>query len=183
MILHRNTHNKSGFALLLTIVIISIVLAVGISLLEITVKQISLSTTGRDSELAFNGAQAAVECAQATLKDVDVAVSVPGSLVASCFASSDPMSLSSEDSSRTSLYSFEFDWTNEGGQALCSEGDMYIMDARGGAYSKLFINQGLTNVVCANGDICTFVFARGFNRGCSDLGSLRTVQRELTISF
>ena len=61
--------------------------------------------------------------------------------------------------------------------------DMFIMDARGGAYPKSFNNQGLVDVVCAEGDICTFVFARGFNRGCSDLGSLRTVQRELTISF
>lgn len=175
-------HTQRGFALLLTIVVISIVLAVGISLLEITVKQISLSTTGRDSEVAFHGAQGAVECAQATLLQLDIVTDGAIPLPLDCFGQTDTTNAVSEDSGRTAYYNFQFDWSN-GSQNLCSEGDMYVLDARGGTYTKNFSNQGLDSVVCNNGDICTVVFARGFNRGCSDLSSLRTVQRELTISF
>src|SRR6056297_1764134 len=67
-----NTIKKqSGFALLITIVVISVVLAVGISLLNITVKQISISITGRDSEVAFHAAQGGVECMQLLLNTTD----------------------------------------------------------------------------------------------------------------
>lgn len=175
--------SKNGFALLLTIVIISVVLAVGISLLEITVKQISLSTTGRDSEVAFHGAQAAAECAQVVVQDIDFLNAGAQDATIDCFgAGAVTESAAMSDSGRTAEYTFQFEWNNSE-QDLCSEADIYIMDATGGAYSKNFTNQGLVSETCNNGDVCTIVFARGFNRGCGDLDSLRTVQREITISY
>ena len=174
---------NTGFALLLTIVVISVVLAVGISLLDITVKQISLSTTGRDSEVAFHGAQASVECAQVVVDTIDFINSGANAVDIDCFEDTlSSVSPNMSDAGRTAEYSFQFNWNNSE-QDLCSESDIYIMDARGGAYTKNFSNQGLASETCTDGNICTLVFARGFNRGCADLSSLRTVQRELTISY
>jgi hypothetical protein len=183
----RTNFHQSGFALLLTIVVISIVLAVGISLLQITVKQISLSTTGRDSEVAFHGAQGMVECAQMFVETVDFISSGAGdSIAANCFGQSSSANESVNGTgsfnANTYGYTLQFDWSNSE-DALCAEADIYILDARGGGYTETFTNQGLGEETCDNGDVCTVVFARGYNRECAEVGSLRTVQRELTISY
>ncbi len=60
---------------------------------------------------------------------------------------------------------------------------LYVIDARSGGKTVTFDNQGLVSETCGDGDLCTVVFSRGFNRACDELDSLRTVQRELTISF
>lgn len=54
---------KNGFSLLLTVLIISIVLSVGLSAGSIVINQIKLSGTGRDSQIAFYAADAGIECA------------------------------------------------------------------------------------------------------------------------
>jgi len=56
--------NNSGFALLLTLVIITIILAVGLTMLQITMKQLSLSAIARESEIAFYAASTGIECMQ-----------------------------------------------------------------------------------------------------------------------
>ena len=184
-IAHTSTGaSKRGFALLLTIVVVSVVLAVGLSLLDITVKQISLSITGRDSEVAFHGAQGGIECLQALVRDTNfVDGETPGATV-NCLGSNRTLSVDSSFGGDSDIdeYSFSADWNN-GEQDLCSEGYLYVIDARSGNKSVTFDNQGLVSESCADGDLCTVVFARGFNRACSELDSLRTVQRELTISF
>ena len=99
----------------------------------------------------------------------------------SCFGANPPLNQNTF-ASNVDEYSFSTTWFN-GDQDLCSEGYMYVIDARSGAETVNFSNQGLVQESCATGDICTVVFARGFNRACNELNSLRTVQRELTISF
>lgn len=172
---------QSGFALLLTLVVVSVVLAIGLSLLDITVKQLSLSSTARDSEVAFHAANAGLECSQKTRKDIDIITAIPNTGVQfDCFQTNQVSSYSA--SGQTREYSIEFDWNN-GQQDLCTQIDMYIMDATAGAYTYNFSNQGLVSKECTNGNICTVMFSRGYNRGCSNLAGLRTVQRELTIEF
>lgn len=187
MMHHKPIGDNSGFALLLTIVVISVVLAVGLSLLDITVKQISLSITSRDSELAFNGAQGAMECIQGLFRDVDIFAGAPPPGTVDCLGQSGVTLTPSADTPITdvTLYEFEVGWDNSE-QNLCSQADTYIIDARSQTsdYTVPFgAAQGNAEEVCEAGNICTVVFARGFNRACADIGSLRTVQRELTISF
>ncbi len=55
--------NRRGFTILLAALIASLVLALGISVFSIAQKQLILSSTGRNSLLAFYAADTAAECA------------------------------------------------------------------------------------------------------------------------
>lgn len=66
---------------------------------------------------------------------------------------------------------------------VCSQFDLYLLDATDGDVDYTFTDQGIDEKECTEGDVCTVIFARGFNRACADTSSLRTVQRELTIDF
>jgi hypothetical protein len=52
-----------GFTLLLAALVSSVVLALGISIFEIALKQVTLSSMGRDSQFAFYAADTGAECA------------------------------------------------------------------------------------------------------------------------
>jgi competence protein ComGC len=54
---------KKGFTLLLAVLVASILLAIGSAILNIALRQISLSTTGRDSHFSFYAADSGSECA------------------------------------------------------------------------------------------------------------------------
>lgn len=56
-------HNQEkGFALLFTVLIISLILSIALSISNLTLKQAVLSGLVRDSQIAFYQADAAVEC-------------------------------------------------------------------------------------------------------------------------
>lgn len=55
--------NKSGFTLLFASLVGSLVIAVGMAILNITLKQLILASAGRESQQAFFAADAGVECA------------------------------------------------------------------------------------------------------------------------
>lgn len=52
-----------GFTLLIAALISSVVLALGVSIFEIAIKQVTLSSIGRDSQFAFYAADTGAECA------------------------------------------------------------------------------------------------------------------------
>lgn len=54
---------EKGFILLLSVIIAGILLSVGLAIFNITVKEILLSSSGRDSQFAFYAADSGVECA------------------------------------------------------------------------------------------------------------------------
>lgn len=57
------TPSPRGFTLLIAVVLTSVLLSVGFALLDITYKQIVLSSTARQSHIAFYAADSAMECA------------------------------------------------------------------------------------------------------------------------
>lgn len=59
----HSPNSSRGFALLVAVVLTSVLLSVGLALLDITYKQILLSTTAKQSETAFYAADSALECA------------------------------------------------------------------------------------------------------------------------
>lgn len=59
----RLARRSAGFTLLLAALIASIVLSLGTSIYTIAVKQVQLSTLGRDSQFAFYAADTGAECA------------------------------------------------------------------------------------------------------------------------
>lgn len=54
---------KKGFSVLFASLTGSLVLAIGLAILSITIKQITLASAGRESQLAFYAADTGVECA------------------------------------------------------------------------------------------------------------------------
>lgn len=57
-----NTHNR-GFTLIIAVLISSIVLSIGLSMFNISIKQSILSSTARESQAAFFAADSGIECA------------------------------------------------------------------------------------------------------------------------
>ncbi|MEX0917627.1 MAG: pilus assembly PilX N-terminal domain-containing protein [Candidatus Paceibacterota bacterium] len=187
---HRTA--QEGFALLITLIIVSVLLAVGLSLLNITLKQFTLSSTARESELAFHVANAGLECMQyhrtvpATRtillnEDGNPSADAP---TLSCtgryqiYAASNHQNLSDSRVAYNYIYRYDIDGEQ------CIEASMHLLDAReSGSGITRTVNEGFETISCPAGVLCTTIFSRGFNRGCSDLSSLRTVQREITIEF
>ncbi len=71
-----NLKNNKGYTLLFAVIVSSIVLSVGISILSISKKEYKLASSSRESMLAFYAADTALECA--INQDVVMATSSPG---------------------------------------------------------------------------------------------------------
>jgi Tfp pilus assembly protein PilX len=54
---------QRGFTLLIAVILTSVVLSVGLALLDVSVKQITLAAASRQSQYAFYNADSALECA------------------------------------------------------------------------------------------------------------------------
>lgn len=54
---------RSGFTLLFAVLVANLILAIGIATFNLTVKQVLLSSVGRESQFAFFAADSGVECA------------------------------------------------------------------------------------------------------------------------
>ncbi len=201
----KTKNKKSGFALLLAIVVSSIVLAVGLTMLSITVKQLTLSSVSRESSISFATAAAGLECARywrleqpnEYTKSSYTPTSSPAPAV-TCFGSSaanisEAQKIHSDSNGYLNEFRYQMDWT-AGAEDLCVEMDLYLMVAsESNDYSYNFKTHGISNAVgdvngnktCKSGDICTVAITRGYNRSCSDVSadSLLTVEREITSQF
>jgi len=61
--LKKMKSNRKGFTLLFSILVSIMVLAVGASIINISLKQVILSSSGRESQYAFYAANTGIECA------------------------------------------------------------------------------------------------------------------------
>ncbi len=61
----KKIHNKEnkGFALLFAVLISSVLLSIGLSIFNLTLKELILSSSGRESQFAFYAADTGAECA------------------------------------------------------------------------------------------------------------------------
>ncbi|MDB5190227.1 MAG: hypothetical protein JWN49_553 [Parcubacteria group bacterium] len=58
----HSPHASQGFALLVTLIFVSVILALGVSLLDVAYKQVVLTSSARQSQFAFYNADSAMEC-------------------------------------------------------------------------------------------------------------------------
>lgn len=183
--------NTSGFALLLTLVVVSIVLAIGLTLLDITLKQLILSSTGRDSEIAFHTAYAGAECARywriqkfdefnagGSAPDLDSCMGVAAASMTTGYET-----LTSDEGDNVIYHSdYEYSWGGtSGNEDRCSEVEVYVFDASSGDATHTVADY--ESKVCPSGATCTIIIASGYNRPCGDIGTLQTVQREIVLEF
>lgn len=189
---HSKSRTENGFALLITLVVVSIVLAIGLSLLFVTTKQYLLAITANESEKAFQASQIGIEClryhrnAPATLAkflagDSNTPLNCAGVVSNVINSGGQPVLVLS--GGNYWLYNYRYSYTIDN---QCAEPSIYIADFRqySGADLELSITgEGLETIECAAGTICTAIFSRGYNRPCGQLDSIYTIQREITIEY
>jgi hypothetical protein len=202
--MNKHAHNNRGFALLLALIISSVVLAIGLTMLSVAIKQLNLSATGRESEIAFQMANLGMECGRywrtqlaAELLNQNSTNADFQSAGISCAGSSavfpaspaygfdgDVPGLPSSDGYQNRLR-FQFD-TRVGNDPVvannnrCVDVEIHVISA-----SDDIVNHdvGRIQTDCAQGDTCTVVIAQGYNKSCAAISSIFSVQRELTAEF
>ena len=143
-----NKQSQAGFALLVSLIVVTVVVSVGLALLDVTIKQLRLSSNSTDSEIAFHAANAGVECAQYWRRassdviqgDQFGSPEVPpgGSLsdVLNCFGVNDVGGTYRDDRTITMsgggevvFYEYEFSWAPDtsGDFTRCTEIDMLVV--------------------------------------------------------
>ena len=206
-------HNNEGFALLISVIVTSIVLAIGLSILDLTLKELRLSTLSEGSEEAFHAANAGVECARYWrntaddddngLNDFedgrDVTIECFGGGQTGSDADSVPVdSVASEAAAWR--YTFTQDW--QAGVDRCSEIDLIVIISGDGVNEATGLPRNesatvdrndvpesypdTTDIVCPTGGLCTLAFVQGYNISCPNPGDpfpRGTLQREVLLRF
>lgn len=183
--------HQKGFALLLALIVSSVVLAIGLVILEISINQINLSATARESEIAFQAAHAGIDCIwywrneEATSFTADSG----GAPSIQCFNTSPittavPTTLESGSDGHARAFEYTFEW---GDPIRCTVVDAYVINAYGGDMSLNFANEAIGDdgvKDCNEGNVCTVLIAGGYNRACDEVGTgVFSVQREIVVEF
>lgn len=190
----ENNTTVRGFALLMTLVVVSVVLAIGLSLVQLSLQQLTLSVDARDSELAFHATSAGLECGihsrnanPATFIDWDDTESDP---VIDCMEvdNVNPITATRDNSPATGYvnqfqYELEPNFGTRGN--ACIEIDMFVIHAESGPIDDYPVGGGLGLLDCASGSICTAVLARGYNKADCSAAAVGPyeIMRELNAVF
>lgn len=202
-------NNQSGIALLITLLLMGVLLGIGATLLNVTLKQLQLSSIALESEIAFQAANAGVECAlyydyvptagapfdvpgdgseQAAVPEIScMGVAIKADNVNHGKADTKKNGGAVEHNGRaasTDEQRFRFDWAG-----LCTEVSVYKFfmedDGKGTARSvAVVVNGEKMRPDCPEGSPgsdCTVIQSRGYNVACGaiDTGG-RVVEREYT---
>lgn len=184
-----------------------VVLMIGSTILSSTIKQISLSQIAVQSEKAFHAANAGMECARYwnvvnTWDDGDNGTSgydeqpdeiVCGDITIGSGNFDDSVALAHN---ATEVTEFEINWAdsgfNPGGSDLeadsfntCTKVSVYkYKNTTGSSITMTVAPSGLKGGNdCDDGLECTVVLSKGYNRPCNELGSVKTVEREVLVRF
>lgn len=197
MINHKPS--SSGFALLLAIIMVSVVVSIGISVLDVTIKQLALSTNSRDSENAFHATNAGVECALYWRLKYAPELAAGDPIDVSCFGvnigtvNSNRVNVSPPSSSGDAFtYTFQASWP-PGNPNRCTVMTFLVIassdtqEAEVTNMSSIFPTYPYgSSKECPPGGICTVLSSQGFSRPC--VGALPpsgvgTLQREILLEL
>ncbi len=160
-LMQKNTE-KRGFTLFIAVITASIILAIGVSILNITLKEFILSSLTRNSDMAFNAADAGIECAvywdtRATTSFTGVSGSVE------CMGQTVSFERSGTSPNYTYTLNNNDDFIEWGTPAVCA-----VVTVQ--------------RTTC-NGFSCTKVESRGYNKDCGALSDVRTLERALRTTY
>lgn len=182
-------NQQKGFALLMSLIVVSVVVSIGLTVLDLTLKQLRLSTNSKDSESAFHAANAGLECARYWREIASSTMETGGNITPSCFGvSAGTVSASTAGLPADAfLYNMQIDWT---GTPRCSQ--MSTLVIKSGLSATTTVNNMTTLMPgypdgntkeCSPGARCTVVSIRGYSRGCSQVTVPGTVQREVLLEL
>jgi len=188
--------NQEGITLLITLLLMGVLLGVSSSLLNITLKQFQLSGIAFASEVAFQAANAGMECAlyhdfpQSGTGEFDVPpdgteqASQPEIACVGESAVSADDTLDDDQNGRMKSgeeQNFQFTWGDPGFR-VCSDISVYkFSDATNDVPVEVNGVDMRGGVPCPANSVCTVIQSRGYNVECDDIESgLRVVEREYT---
>lgn len=207
--IHHNSHTR-GVTLLITLLVTGVLLGISTSLLNITLKQYSLSSISAGSEVAFQTASAAMECAlyydrNSTVSgplEVPSRADTPDSQTSQASITCMGDTASADDFSNPPFTDnnetdnlaesgneqrFQFEWGNP---AICSEvsvfkfheGEQVQVNGRDFWDGDADAYDAGADNECPTGVVCTVIQARGYNLPCASLGDTngKVVEREIT---
>ena len=193
------THHKKaqpGFALLLTILVVSVVVSITVTIIELTLKQVALSVTARDSEIAFHAANAGMECARYMSRIASTSIAAQDNNIRFyCFGTDQQISRQNQS---LSISGGDGEVTRYGGLVTwntgdrCSSVDMVVMQVDGSESSDMVISNLETifpgfpasdNKNCSPGSRCIVAEVTGYNRPCNAITQPGTVRREILLEF
>ena len=195
----RKQATESGFALLITLIVVGVVLSVGLSILDLSIKQVRLSTNAKDSELAFHAANAGMECAQYWRRRSADLMESGQSFSPICFGqSATPIILDITDgvtgTGDVYQYRYSFTWGNP--DYRCTQINSVIInsDIDGGSDPGVRVTNekmkelilgypGDANKVCDPGSRCSVISVKGYNKPCSNINGYGVIQREVLLQF
>lgn len=200
MINHKSS--SSGFALLLAIIMVSVVVSIGISVLDVTIKQLALSTNSRDSENAFHATNAGVECALYLRLKYAPELAAGDPITANCFGAStvtinsNPVSVSPPSTSGDAFtYTYTVSWP-PGTPNRCTVMTFLVIassdtqEAEVTNMSSIFPTYPYgSSKECPPGGICTVLSSQGFSRPCAagtppvPPSGVGTLQREILLEL
>lgn len=185
----------SGFALLIALIVVGVVLSVGLTILDLSIKQVRLSTNAKDSELAFQAANAGMECARYWRRAEADAMERGQNISPECFDESAYTDSNSQISSgvigdgEVFQYQYSFSWG--GTNPRCTEINTLV--ASSSPFGVGVTTTAMTTLVpgfpdgdakyCEAGTKCSTISVRGYNRPCSTIGGYGVVQREVLLEF
>jgi len=196
MSMTHHKSNQSGFALLLTILVVSVVVSITVTIIELSLKQVSLAVTARDSEIAFHAANAGMECARYMSRIASSSIlSQDNNIRFYCFGLDQQIGRQNQTLNVTggdgdvTRYSGLVTW-NTGDR--CSSVDMVVMQVDDDATSDMVITNLETiypgfpasdNKDCTAGSRCIVAEVTGYNRPCNAIAQAGTVRREILLEF
>ena len=192
---YQQQKTESGFALLISLIVVGVVISIGLSVLDLTIKQVNLSTNAKESELAFHAANAGIECARYWRRASSSEMEIGDPISPVCFGVT-PDTNTIDDTApafigegETFLYTYEFTWG--GTEPRCTQINTVVSSS-----SALSIGVTTTNMTalipgypdgnekfCEAGARCSTISVRGYNRPCSTATGYGVVQREVLLQF
>lgn len=187
---------ETGFALLMTMIVVGVVLSVGLAILDLSLKQVRLSTNAKESEISFHAANAGMECAQYWRRTDSDKMESNQSISPVCFHESTYSNTNIEITTglvgdgNVYQYEYSFQW-GPTGSIRCTQINTIVMSSD--LYGIGLTLSNVANIVdgypysddktCSAGSQCTIVSVRGYNRPCSTISGFGVVQREVLLQF
>jgi hypothetical protein len=195
-----NTPHQSGFALLITLIVVGVVVSVGLSILELSTKQVRLASNTKDSETAFHAANAGVECALFIRRSFATQMEEGQQILPSCFGTTPTNPtvnatnitgtfVPSSNDGAVYQYQYEFTWGTSPNQR-CTRVTTLVTVANDDPVTidrsdvqSIIPGYPTPDTVCEPGSRCTIMSVRGLNRSCTGISTTGTIEREVLLEF
>ncbi len=192
-----NKKSQSGFALLVSLIVVGAVLSIGLVILDLSIKQVRLAATTKDSEIAFHAANAGMECARFWRRNQNQEM-INGSTTdpINCFntavgaVAADAVTPDVTGDGRAYKYAYQIDWNSN---QSCTVITTVVAVAELSGAGVTVDNMTDVDMIpgypdgdtlsCGASSQCTVVSVQGYNRSCAQRASFGTIQREVLLEF